>query len=217
MAGIIKAAGSELPQQQAARAFHFSDVGQAYVGEVRTESAKIVAEARREAAQIKSKAQEEGKQAAMQAVEASLRNRLDQQLGAVLTAMQQAVTGIAQSRQAWQQRWESQAVQLATAMAARIVRRELRQDPQITIAWVREALELAAGSGQIVLKLNPQDQSVLGDRLERLTKEMNRLGQVQVVADPAISSGGCRVETEFGSLDQQLEAQLARLTEELLD
>jgi flagellar assembly protein FliH len=187
------------------------------VGEVRTESAKIVAEARREAAQIKSKAQEEGKQAAMQAVEASLRNRLDQQLGAVLTAMQQAVTGIAQSRQAWQQRWESQAVQLATAMAARIVRRELRQDPQITIAWVREALELAAGSGQIVLKLNPQDQSVLGDRLERLTKEMNRLGQVRVAADPAISSGGCRVETEFGSLDQQLEAQLARLTEELLD
>jgi flagellar assembly protein FliH len=40
---------------------------------------------------------------------------------------------------------------------------------------------------------------------------------VRIVADESITAGGCRVDTEFGSLDQQLEAQLARITEELLD
>jgi len=218
MAGIIKAAGNEAATlYPAARTFQFDDVGQAYVGQVRTEAARIVAEARREAVQIKAQAQTEGKQAAMQAVEASLRTRLDQQLGSVLAALEKAVAEIAQSKGAWQQRWEEQAVKLAAAVAARIVRRELSADPEITIVWIREALQLAAGSGRIVLRLNPNDQTALGDRIVRITEELNRLGEVRVVADPAISAGGCRVETEFGSLDQQLETQLARLTEELLD
>ena len=41
------------------------------------------------------------------------------------------------------------------------------------------------------------------------------LGVTQVVADAAITPGGCRVDTEFGSLDQQIEAQLNRITSEL--
>lgn len=217
MAGIIKATGNEAAPLQPARAYQFHDVGESYVGQVRTQSSKIIADARREAVQIKSRAQEEGQQAALAAVEASLRTRLDQQLGSVLAALQQAVGGIQASRQAWQQRWEEQAVKLAAAIASRIVRRELSRHPEISLGWIREALELAAGSGQIVLKLNPLDQAALGDRLDRVLSEMQKLGPVNVVADPAITSGGCRVETEFGSLDQQLETQLARLTDELLD
>lgn len=218
MAGIIKAAGNEAATlYPAARAFQFDDVGQTYVGQVRSEAARIVSEARREAVQIKAQAQTEGKQAAMQAVEASLRTRLDQQLGSVLTALEKAVAEIAQSKGAWQQRWEEQALKLAAAIAGRIVRRELRADPEITIAWVREALQLAAGSGRVVLRLNPQDQTALGDRIHKIIGAMNRLGEVRVEADPGVSLGGCLVETEFGSLDQQLETQLARLAEELLD
>ena len=46
--------------------------------------------------------------------------------------------------------------------------------------------------------------------------EAQSLGALHVVADQNVTPGGCRLETEFGSLDQQLEAQLARITEELL-
>jgi flagellar biosynthesis/type III secretory pathway protein FliH len=38
-----------------------------------------------------------------------------------------------------------------------------------------------------------------------------------VVADPQVSLGGCRVETRFGVIDQQFEAQLARIEQELTD
>lgn len=218
MAGIIKSAGREdTTPTNAARAFQFDDMGQSYVGQVRSEAAKIIADARREAAQIKARALDEGKQAAIQAVESTLRNRLDQQLVSVLAAMQQAVQAIDQSKQAWQQHWEAQAVKLAAAIAGRIIRRELDRAPEITLDWVREALQLAAGSGQVILRLHPQDHAALGDRVDRVTNELSRLGPVRIVADTAISAGGCKVETEFGSLDQQIESQLARLTEELLD
>jgi len=217
MAGIIKASGlSDAAAGGALQAFHFDDVGQSYISRVRSESAKIIADARREAAQIKAKATEEGRQAAMQAVEASLRTRLDQQLKNILAALQQAATAIDQSRHAWQQHWERHAVKLAAAIAERLCRRELSRQPEITFEWIRESLELAAGSAQITLRLNPQDHATLAGRVEAIAKQVASLGTMQVVADPAITAGGCRVDTEFGSLDQQIEAQLARITEELL-
>jgi flagellar assembly protein FliH len=82
---------------------------------------------------------------------------------------------------------------------------------------VREALHLAAGNERITIRLHPDDQATLGDRALKLVEELGSLAEVRIVAEPAISRGGCRVDTEFGSIDQQLEAQLARITEELLD
>jgi flagellar assembly protein FliH len=217
MAGVIKASGlHEMAAGSGLQAFQFDDVGQSYVQRVRGEAAKIIADARREAVQIKTKAAEDGRQAAMQAVEASLRTRLDQQLKNVLTALQQGATAIEQSRHAWQQHWESHAVELAAAIAARLCRRELSRQPEIALAWIREALELAAGSAQITLRLNPQDHSTLGPQVEAIAGQVASAGTLQIVPDASITPGGCRVETEFGLLDQQLESQLARITEELL-
>jgi flagellar assembly protein FliH len=218
MAGIIKAAGHAEPAAKGALApFHFDDVGQSYLDRVRTEAARIVADARQEAAKIKAKATEEGRQAAIQAAQASLRTRLDQQLANVLTALRQAAQNIEHARHAWQQHWEQHAVHLAAAIAARICRRELSREPQITLGWIREALELAAGNAEIVLRLNPEDHAPLATHVEAITKQLTGLGSVRIVADPAINTGGCRVDTEFGSLDQQVESQLARITEELLN
>lgn len=217
MAGIIKASGlSENAAGGVLQAFHFDDVGQTYVSRVRSEASQIIADARREAAQIKTKAVEEGRQAALQAVEASLRQKLDQQLKNSLTALAQAAAEIEQSRHAWQQHWERQAVDLAAAIASRLCRRELAKQPEIAATWIREALELAAGSAQVTLRLHPQDHATLGERAQGIAKRVASLGAIQIVADDTITPGGCRVDTEFGSLDQQVEAQLARITEELL-
>jgi flagellar assembly protein FliH len=217
MAGIIKASGHiDAAAKAPLQAFHFDDVGQSYVIRVRTEAAEIVNQARKEAAQIKAKATEEGRQAGIQAAQASLKARLDQQLGEILTALRQATVQIEQSRHAWQQHWERHAVNLAAAIACRICRRELSQQPEISLAWIREALQLAGSNAEVVLRLHPDDHAALAQQIEKLKHELTGIGAVKVVADPAISAGGCRVDTEFGVLDQQLESQLARITEELL-
>jgi flagellar assembly protein FliH len=217
MAGIIKASGHiDAAAKAPLKAFHFDDVGQSYVGRVRSEAAEIVNQARKEAAQIKAKATEEGRQAGIQAAQASLKARLDQQLGEIMTALRQAVVHIEQSRHAWQQHWERHAVDLAAAIAGRICRRELSRQPEISLAWVREALLLAGKNAEVVLRLHPDDHAALAQQIEKLKHELTGIGAVKIIADPAISSGGCRVDTEFGSLDQQLESQLARITEELL-
>ena len=75
---------------------------------------------------------------------------------------------------------------------------------------------MAAGNAEVVLRLNPDDHAGLAAQIEAITGELTGLGNVRMVADSTIAAGGCRVDTEFGSLDQQLEEQLARIAEELL-
>jgi len=44
---------------------------------------------------------------------------------------------------------------------------------------------------------------------------MSSLGDADVTPDATIAQGGCRVETRFGTIDQQIETQLQRIEEEL--
>ena len=178
---------------------------------VRGDAAKIVAQAQQEAAAIRTKAEQEGQRTAMATVEQLVRK----QLATVLPALQQAIRDIQQAKQAWLAHWEAGGVHVAAEIARRVIRRELSRQPEIPLQLVREALELAAGSPQVRVRLNPADLQALGSQVDILVQEMAGLGEVQLTADPAITPGGCRVETQFGTIDQQFEAQLARLEEEL--
>ena len=78
-----------------------------------------------------------------------------------------------------------------------------------------ETLELASGSGAITLLLNPDDYAALDGYQESLRQQFSQLADAEIVADPEISAGGCRVVTDYGLLDQQVETQLARIEQEL--
>lgn len=217
MAGIIKADSRSTNSHPASSvAFNFADMGNTYLAKVQSEAAKIIEGAREEATKIRAQAAEDGRRAALQAVEATLRSKVEHQLASIIPALKQAVQSVLDARQLWQRHWEQHALKLSTAIASRIVRREVQRVPLITVELVREALQLASGNERITLRLNPTDYATLKDHITRLTGEMSSLAETRVLADPAITAGGCRVETEFGSIDEQLESQLARITEELL-
>ena len=87
--------------------------------------------------------------------------------------------------------------------------------PEITLEWVRESLQLAAGSGDMTIQLSPADQSTLKKQVQQIANVFAPLANVNVTASEAVAPGGCRVVTEFGVIDQQIETQIARIKEEL--
>jgi flagellar assembly protein FliH len=218
MAGIIKV-GERMVAHSAptSRAYQFDDVSDAYLARVRSEADQIVADARAEAVRIKARAADEGRAAALQAVEASLRQRIDQQTQSLLKALGRAVQDIEQSRQAWQRHWEEHAVRVAMAIARRVIRREVAHAPEIALDLVRETLALAAGHQPIAVRMNPDDHATLGPLAAQIVQQLRLVGQAEIIADPAIASGGCVVETNYGAIDGQVATQLARIAEELLD
>jgi flagellar assembly protein FliH len=216
MSTIIRATDHNRTSQTVA--FNFDDMaakaGQ-YLDQVRAEAAKIVAEARQEATRLKQQAEAEGRREGLAAVERTVREQVAQQLITLRPALEQAVQEIRHAKQAWLRHWEKSAVHLAAAIAARMVRREASQTPEVTLALVREALELAAGNAQLKIRLNPADRASLGGQVEAIARELAPLAETELIADPQITAGGCRVETRFGVIDQQFESQLARIEEEL--
>jgi flagellar assembly protein FliH len=188
-----------------------------YLQKVREQATQIVAQAAREAVGLRQAAEIAGRQAAAEAAERSVEQKLAQQLETVLPALRGAITEIERSKHGWLAHWERQAVRLSAAMAARVCRRELTHQPEIAIELVREALELAGGGGaRQRLLIHPEDHAALGPQLERVIGEFARLAPTELIADARISRGGCRVETEYGAIDQQFESQLARIEQELL-
>lgn len=221
MATIIRKNGTRLSSSESspqAVAFSFADMqGKAedYLDSVRGEAAKIVQQANRDAEKIRREAEAAGQKAAQEAAEKVLDEKVAQRMATVIPALQDLVKQIDDARGEMQAHWERSALQVVTAIAERVIRRELRSDPQITLDTVAETLRLAAGSSEMTLHLNPVDYSNLGPQVERLANTLCKLSPSQIVADDAISPGGCLVQTRFGEVDQRIEAQLCRIEEDL--
>lgn len=216
MATIIKA--SDKPTALHGVAFNLDDMAtkaNQYLADVKKQGEALVAKAKQEAEAIRKKAEADGRKAAEQAAQKKMEQTVSQKLKTAQPAIEAAVKELAASRQAWIQQWEKNAVHLAAAIAARVLRKELEKQPEITLGYVREALELCTGATGVRIGLNPSDVQVLGQQVKQMCREFSRLAECEIVPDPAVGAGGCRLETKFGEIDQTIEAQLARIEEEL--
>jgi flagellar assembly protein FliH len=201
-------------------AFSFEDVSQQanqYLNEVQAQAASIVATAQQHADGVRRRAEEDGRGAAMRAAEKLLDEKVGQRMQTLLPALEKLVNELSDARQSWLRHWEHSAIRLAAKIAERVVRREIAKTPEIQLDLVREALEMAAGSPQLKIAMNPADLATLGGQVEKLVKQIAPVAQADIVAEEAISLGGCRVETRRGLIDQQIETQLQRIVAELTD
>jgi len=94
------------------------------------------------------------------------------------------------------------ALAVALAVAKRIVRCEIARGPEVAARAIEAALAEAADATVVRLRVNPGEKGKLEEHLAG--RDLPEL-----VADPAISPGGCVVETDCGSLDATVEAQWA--------
>jgi len=216
MSRVLKAPPA--PEAAALSAFAFDDLGDSarlQLSAARREAAELLAAARQEAERIRRQAEHDGRAGAESAIEQAIADRVAAQVATLLPALQRAVADIQVARAECLVRWEAAALGVATAIAARVIRREVAHAPEISLSLVREALELAAGSTDLQLRMHPDDVAALGPQVESLLGQLARRGREALIADAAITRGGCRVDTRAGSIDQQFEAQLARIEQEL--
>ena len=213
---VIKSTGPHRPAD--ALPFRFDEMDRhaaTYLDTVRAAAAKIISEAKQQAGDVRKRAERDGHEAAVEAARRILDEKVTRQLETLLPALRQAVDSLAHARAEWLGAWENNVVHLATAIASRLIRRELSQHPDIPLSFIREALELASGSPQLTLRLHPDDQATLAPHIPLLISQVARQATTQIVADASITAGGCRIDTQFGSIDQQIETQLARIEQEL--
>ncbi len=107
-------------------------------------------------------------------------------------------------------------VEMVIAVARHLVRRELRTDPGQVVAVVREAMEvLPTGAGNIRIFLHPEDAVLVREALSiREGGEGQR--PWEIVDDPVLTRGDCRICSDHSFIDATLEKRLNRIAAEML-
>lgn len=133
------------------------------------------------------------------------------------TAQQQvigALDAFSVERERYFHELEQEAVRLALAIAARILRREAQMDPLLLSGAVRVALG-QLGESTAVRLIVPEADRVLWEESLRLTPGL-RL-RPEVVGDARMELGECRIQTEFGGADLSLHEQLREIERGFFD
>jgi flagellar assembly protein FliH len=143
----------------------------------------------------------EGYQAGQQQVREQV-ERLQQLLGDLARPFEQLDSEV-----------ENELLQLAMALSKQIVRRELRLEPTQIIAVVREAISsLPIAVRDVRVHLHPEDASIIRQYLAPTENER----AWELVEDPVMMRGGCRVITATSRVDARLETRLGKVLSELL-
>ncbi|MGA9672449.1 MAG: FliH/SctL family protein [Terracidiphilus sp.] len=109
---------------------------------------------------------------------------------------------------------EREVVELALAITARILRREAQMDPLLLTGAVRVALGQLSGSTQVRVKVPPADLELWKETLALLP---NLRVKPEVRAGEEMRLGDCVIETELGSVDIGVRAQLGEIERGFFD
>jgi flagellar assembly protein FliH len=131
---------------------------------------------------------------------------------AMLRRLAETIQELADVRRAMIRETERQMVQLAMAIARRVVRREVAIDSELTLTMARVALERLGDSTAVTIRLHPDDFEATCRQREALLAGSH----VTVTPDPAVSRGGCLVQSDFGYVDASVDAQFQELARALL-
>lgn len=151
----------------------------------------------------------EARDAAVFEVEEQLRAELARERTEAELQLIRNLHQFARERTGYFNRVEGEVVQLALAIARKILQREAALDPTLLAALVRVALERMQGGRAVRVLVSPPEL----DRWRGLGKTEAGVSHWEAVADDALKLGECVVETELGRANFGFEAQLLEIEE----
>lgn len=165
--------------------------------ELRRAAREEVADARAEAQGLRDAAREEGRREGLKEIMEEL-------------ARARAEYGLLQVKA------EQDMVTLAFYVAQRIIGHAVEVQPEVVRDIVGQALLMARGKKEILVRVHPDDLSELEPRRAEFASQLDGV-PVHFEADPSLERGGCAIDTESGRIDARLETQLEVLREALLN
>ncbi len=112
---------------------------------------------------------------------------------------------------------EPQLLDLAFAVAQRILTRVVERDRDAVVDIASRALEAVRQRIDVRLRVHPDDLASLRDAEPRLIERLVRAPCIALLGDSSIGRGGVVVETEAGTVDARLATQLEGLRRALGD
>jgi flagellar biosynthesis/type III secretory pathway protein FliH len=130
-------------------------------------------------------------------------NQLRAQISDLLSSFQQ-------ERTRYFSKVEVELVHFALAIAARILHREAQVDRMVVAGLVKVTIDKLQQGTKVILKVRPEEAS-------KWRHYFHDNAGVQVLEDSAVEPGGCLLETDLGTADLGLDAQLKEVEKGFFD
>ena len=139
--------------------------------------------------------------------------RAMERLAPVHASLSAMVQELAATRQRVRQEAEAGTVELAMAIARRVLHREIATDPEAILGLVKAAAERMNAREIHRLRVAPDDARVIQEHRPRLHLPPG----LEVVADPTLATGSAVFETARGEMDASIGTQLEEIQRGLAD
>lgn len=139
--------------------------------------------------------------------------RSAKKLEPLLDSLRQALGQLNNLRDETYHRIEKEVVELALAIARKVICREIEMDRKIVACVAREALAKVEDPGKIKIKMNPQDLQFINETKYKFSDLIGGIDNVSLEAEENIQSGGCIIESSLGEIDARIERQILAVEE----
>lgn len=192
------------------------------------EATQIIEQARAEARRLTDGAAERGHAQGLAAGHAEGLER--GQAEGRAAALEQVGEQLQQLQQAWvaaARQWEADRrqmvldaresmLELAIAIARRVVKRIPAVDASVVVEQVVAAIDHMARPADATIRIHPDDRELAEQAMPEMAQACEHLQHVHWVDDATIERGGCVVSAGRGRIDAQLATQLDRVIAQLL-
>jgi flagellar assembly protein FliH len=104
-------------------------------------------------------------------------------------------------------------IDISFQIAEKIIRREIEKSSPV-LKIIDESLRKIISANETVIKLNPQDMSLVESGLSEIGVRLNS-SNIRLEADERIERGGCLIETEIGNVDGRISSQVENLKRQI--
>jgi flagellar assembly protein FliH len=138
----------------------------------------------------------------------------DRRSAAALEEIGVNIKGIAQRFSGIETRMETEAVDVAVAVARKLCSTLIAAEPLTEIiGLVRDCFSHLVATPHLVVRINDSLYEAAHERIERLAKQSGFEGRLVILAEPEIATGDCKIEWADGGVVLEREAIEAKINE----
>lgn len=141
---------------------------------------------------------------------AAFSTALNEELANFVAGLQAVSDQLPFAIERWYRDAENQLSAIATEVVGRVLKAELKSQPESVLALVKTAISEVAPARSVKVRLNPGDAIYIARNREAIERACQGLKAIEIVEDESIS-GGCIVESDHGLIDATVESTIGLL------
>jgi flagellar assembly protein FliH len=178
------------------------------------EKAPEVGPTAEEIAEMIAAAEQRGYRAGFEAGQGEAKAESDRRVAMAMEHVGVSIHSIAAGFSGIEQRMESEAVEVALAVARKLCAELIATQPLVEMtALVSDCFRQLVATPHIVIRINDATYDQAHERIERLARQNGYEGRLIIMAEPDIAHGDCRIEWADGGVVLERAAIEARISE----